>query len=124
MRDVKGDGKDEGERGQRKEERAAGKKEPCQPDDNSKQSDGIPKKDEAYEQGVGLREIPPRGFRAEPCGDDPAAKELKVECRMSAHKARGLEPFLVQKLRFSFLAVEVHFFVAGNPFGVSGLLVQ
>src|SRR6516162_11888023 len=53
MRDVKGDGKDEGERGQRKEVRAAGKKEPCQPDDNCKQSDGIPKKDEAYEKGVG-----------------------------------------------------------------------
>ena len=105
MRDVKSNRKDDRERGHWKEVGTMREPEPREACDNSKQRDGVPKKEEAHEQRVCSKEILPRCFCAEPRGDDPAAKELTVERRMSVYKIHGLEPLLMQELSFSDLMV-------------------
>jgi len=86
VRDVKGDGKDDRKHGQWEEAGAVGETKPYKADDHPEQREGVPKKEEAHKQRVRSKEVLPGGFRAEPGGDDPAAKEPQVELLMRSNQ--------------------------------------
>ena len=115
VRDIKRDWKNEWEACNGKEVARLSQKEPHQSNDDTCQRKCVPEQQKSHERRIRVPEILPRGFRAKPCGNDPAPEELRVQSRVSHDEVSRLLPFVIQKFIFTKFGVQMNLLVPRDP---------